>query len=179
MDIRHILETEHNKASTMSIVEHVGRSKRRFGEIVRLVTANEPTIAQRAAWVITHCSESAPRVVEAYLPELLTNLRRPDPVHDAVRRNTMRAASVLDIPDDIAGLAADLSFEYLTSAEEPVAVKVYAMTILQRLGEREPILAEELRLHLAQPIPGSEKPAFRSRSRRVLAALDKIGGDQS
>ena len=109
-----------------------------------------------------------------HLPALLKNLRRPEPIHDAVRRNTLRAASVLEIPDDIAGLAADLAFDYLSSADQPVTVKVYSMTILQRLGQREPAIAEELRLHLGQAIPGSDKPAFRSRLRQVLAALDKI-----
>ena len=69
--------------------------------------------------------------------------------------------------------AVDLAFRYLTSPDEPVAVKVYSMTIIQRLSEREPVLAEELRLHLEQQIPGSDKPAFRSRARQVLAALDR------
>ncbi|MFT4551189.1 MAG: hypothetical protein ACI9UA_001253 [Pseudoalteromonas tetraodonis] len=174
MDIRNALESEHSKSSTMEIVCHVGKSKRRFNEIVALVTGNEPVIAQRASWVISHCAETTPRVVSAQLPTLIENLHRQETVHDAVRRNTMRAASLLEIPDDIAGLAADLSFEYLSSPTEPVAVKVYAMTILLQLAEREPVLADELRLHLEQPIPGSDKAAFRSRGRHVLAALDRL-----
>ena len=173
MDIRNVLETEHSKASTMKIVRHVGKSSKRFAEIVGFVTGDEPLLAQRASWVISHCTESAPQIVEACLPELLKNLRDRAQVHDAVRRNTMRAASLLEIPDDIAGLAVDLAFGYLTSAEEPVAVKVYSMSIIQRLSEREPVLADELRLHLEQQIPGSDKPAFRSRARQVLAKLDK------
>lgn len=172
MDLRLALEHEHSKAQTMEIVRYVGKSMNRFGKIVALVRLNEPVIAQRASWVVSHCAESAPKSVESYLPDLLKNLRRPEAVHDAVRRNTLRAASLIEIPDDIAGLAVDLSFEYLTSSTEPVAVKAYAMTIVQRLSEREPVLAEELRLHLAGTIPGSDKPAFRARARKVLAALD-------
>jgi hypothetical protein len=88
----------------------------------------------------------------------------------------MKAAASLEIPDDIAGLAADLAFEFLASPNEPVAVKVYSMSVLQRLAEREPVLAEELRLHLKQQLPGSGAPAFRSRARQVLAALDRRQG---
>ena len=174
MDIRSVLESEHSKASTMKIVRHVGKSAKRLGEIVSFVTGDEPLLAQRASWVISHCTESAPALVEAQLPALLKHLRDKNEVHDAVRRNTMRAASLLDIPDDIAGLAVDLAFQYLTSPDEPVAVKVYSMTIIQRLSEREPVLADELRLHLEQQIPGSDKPAFRSRARQVLSKLDKV-----
>ena len=173
MDIRELLETQHSKASTMQIVRYVGEDPERFGQIIGFVTSDEPLLAQRASWVISHCTESAPQIVEASLPRLLKNLQDKKHVHDAVRRNTMRAASLIEIPDDIAGLAVDLAFRYLTSPDEPVAVKVYSMTIIQRLSEREPVLAEELRLHLEQQIPGSDKPAFRSRARQVLAALDR------
>jgi len=174
MDIRTELASEHTKAKTMEIVSYIGRSAKRFGQVVEIVTGDEPLYAQRGAWVISHCAEAQPTAVQPHLQKLFENLRRPENLHDAVKRNTMKAASILDIPDDIAGLAADISFEYLASPDEAVTVKVYSMTVLQRLAEREPILADELRLHLEQQVPGSDAPAFRSRARTVLRALDKL-----
>ena len=173
MDIRSALESEHSKAKTMEIVHHIGNSPKRFGEVVALVTAGEPPFAQRGAWVISHCAEAEPGAVQPHLKTLLEHLRQSDSLHDAAKRNTMKAASILEIPDDIAGLAADLAFGYLASPTEPVAVKVYSMSVLHHLAEREPVLADELRLHLGQPVAGSDKPAFRSRARSVLAALDR------
>ena len=83
----------------------------------------------------------------------------------------MKAAATVEIPDSFGGLAADLAFSLLRSSSEPIAVKVYSMEVLFQLGLREPTLAEELQLCLAQPIPGNETPAFRSRVRRILEQL--------
>ena len=173
MDLREALQAEHSKAQTLRITKHIGASQKRFGELVAIVTGDDPLLAQRAAWVITHVAESRPAIVKPFLRELLEFIQRPN-LHDAIKRNTMKAASLIDLPDDLAGLAADLAFDLLASPAEAVATKVYSMSVLEKLCEREPELAGELRLHIQDQLPTATKAAFHSKARHVLKTLDRI-----
>ena len=173
MDIAAALRSEHSKAMTLRIVDYVGDDPRRFKEVADTVMGDDPLLAQRAAWAISHCAKNSSAAVMPSLQRLLEHVRDGRDLHDAIKRNTMKAAAVLEVPDRFAGLAADLAFSLLKSSSEPVAVKVYALDVLSQLGAREPILAEELRLCLAQPLPGNETPAFRAKVRKVSKQLDK------
>ncbi len=173
MDIRGALQSEHSKAVTMRIVEYVGDDPIRFGAVAEIVMGDDPLLSQRGAWVISHCAAHSQAAVLPSLLKLLEYVRDASDLHDAIKRNTMKAAAIMEIPDSFAGLAADLAFSLLRSSAEPIAVKVYSMEVLFRLGIREPSLAEELRLCLAQPIAGNETPAFRAKVRSISKELDK------
>ena len=137
MDIRAALDAEHSKARTLEITAYIGNSRRRFGELMAILTGDDRRLAQRAAWVVSHCAEARPAVVQPSLRELLEHLRHPT-LHDAIKRNTMKAAAGLELPDEFAGLAADIAFDLLASPSEAVATKVYAMSVLEPLCQREP-----------------------------------------
>ncbi len=173
MDFREALEAEHSKAQTLRLTAYIGTSRRRFEELLQIVMGDDPLLAQRGAWAINHCAQAHPEVVQPYLAELLENLKRAN-LHDAVKRNTMKAVAELEVPDALAGLATDLAFQFLLSPNEAVAVKVYSMALLEKLCRREPALAGELRMVIEQQWPHEKRKAFRSRGRHVLAALDRI-----
>ena len=173
MKIRDALEAEHSKAQTLRITAYIGDSRNRFQELLALVFGEERKLAQRAAWVVSHCAEAQPGVVQPFIGELLENLQRSG-LHDAIKRNTMKALAPLELPDDLAGRAADLAFNFLGSPDEAVAIKVYSMSVLERLCQREPALADELRLSIEHQLPTETKAAFRSRARHVLKSLDRI-----
>ena len=173
MDLPAALDSEHSKAQTLRITDWVGTNQGRFESLLAILRGTDGRRAQRAAWVISHLAERHPQFVQPHLPSLLENLRRPG-LHDAVKRNTLKAATELETPDELAGLVADLSFSYLISPEEAVAVKVHALTLLERLCHREPELAGEVRLAIEQEQRHQPTPAFRSKARQVLQSLDRI-----
>lgn len=173
MHLREALAAEHSKAQTLRIAEFIGDSRARFGELVRILTGDDRMLAQRAAWVVTQCAETNPETVLPSLEKLLEQLRQPN-LHDAIKRNTMKVASMLEVPDDIAGLAAGIAFDLLASPEEAVAVKANAMGVLEKLCLREPALADELRLAIEQQLPLNPKAAFQARARHVLQTLDRL-----
>ena len=174
MDLGQALDAEHSKAQTLRITEHIGGSRKRFAELVAIVAGEDRTRAQRGAWVISHVAERRPEVVLPFIGSLLENLRPTEDRHDAIKRNTMKAASELDLPEEVGGLAVDLAFTLLGSPDEAVATKVYAMSTIERLCHREPGLIPELRLSLEHQLPRETKPAFRSRARQVLTSLDRL-----
>jgi len=173
MNLREALEAEHSKAQTIRIVDFIGGSRKRFGDLLAIVTGENRKLAQRGAWAISHCAEAHPSVIEAHLETLLENVQRPD-LHDAIKRNTMKALSLVEVPDELAGLAAQIAFTFLGSPDEAVATRVYSMAVLERLCRHEPELAGELRLSIESQLPFETKPAFHSRARHVLRSLDRI-----
>lgn len=178
VNLRDALDAEHSKAQTLRITAYIGGSRRRFSELVEILTGTDRRLAQRAAWVVSHVAESRPAVQLPFLKELLNHLRQPG-LHDAIKRNTMKAASQVPLPDEVGGLAADLAFEFLRSPDEAIATRVYSMSVLEQLCHREPALADELRLSIEHLSPFETKPAFRSRARQVLRSLDRIQASPS
>ncbi|MAS94111.1 MAG: hypothetical protein CMO55_13020 [Verrucomicrobiales bacterium] len=174
MNLQTSLKSKHSKAQTILIAKEIGDSRERFEELLSFVLGEDMDLARRAAWVVACCAEEHPDMVQPYLDRLLGNLQRPD-LHDGVKRNTMKVAAELALPDELSGLAADIAFRLLGSPDETVAVKVHSMSVLESLCIREPALAEELRLSIEHQLPTGTKAGFRSKARRVLASLERLG----
>ena len=176
MDLKEALLEEHSKAQTMRIVDYIGSDKTRFATLMDLLFANEEVVSARAAWAVGHAAEARPNLAKPYLTRLLENLRRP--VHDAVRRNTLRLVQEAELTEEQMGLAADLCFEIVPDASQPAAVRAYALTICQRVCEAEPALCGELEFIIENFLHGSP-PAVQSRARKVLKALKRLAGNLS
>jgi hypothetical protein len=102
---------------------------------------------------------------------MMRKTREPG-VHDAVRRNVMRALQFVEIPPRLLGEIASICFDELASPVSPIAVRACAMTVLERVVEREPELGRELRLVIEQQLPYATA-AFQARARKVLATLPR------
>ncbi len=168
MDIREALIEEHSKAQAMRIASYIGNDAERFATLMRLFLQDEWRITQRAAWVVMHCVEAHPKIVVPHLPEMIDNLKRP--VHDAVKRNSLRIMKELDISEDLLGDLTTICFDLLASPKEPTAIHCFSMEILHKVCLREPALSDELCLLIED---GWEHgtPGFHSRGRKVLKAL--------
>ncbi len=163
-----MLAAEHSKAQASRIVAWVGRDPHRFAELLGFVTGADKRLAQRAAWPLSYCVREHPKLARPHLERMLLNLKTPGQ-HAAIRRNTFRLLEEIELPDSLHGLATELSLAALGSAEEPVAVKVYAMTVLKRLIAHYPELEFEVRA-LIDEQKHHQSAAFFSRVRRLFGS---------
>ena len=166
MDIRQALMTEHSKRQTMAIVEYIGEDSKRFAELMKCFFAGEYRLTQRAAWPMNYCAERHPKLILPYLPKLLGCAARED-MHTAVKRNVMRLLQYIEIPKRLAGNVYAHSLDLLDDACQPIAVRVFAMTVAARIANSEPSLMNELRLIILKHLPHSTA-AFRARAKQVL-----------
>lgn len=166
MDIRQALMAEHSKRQTMAIVEYIGEDPKRFAELMKVFFAGEYRLTQRAAWPMNYCAERHPELILPYLPKLLDCLKRED-MHDAVRRNVVRLLQYIEIPKRLAGKVYSHCIDLLDDAYQPIAVRVFAMTVASRIAKSEPDLMNELRLIVRKHLPHTTA-AFRVRAREVL-----------
>jgi hypothetical protein len=163
---------EHSKAKAMRIVQRIGDDRAAFDELMQLFLNDEYRVVQRAAWPIGYCLEAHPEWTVDYLPQLLKNLRHP--AHDAVKRNTVRAMMSIEIPDTLAGEAADILFRFTADPREPVAVRCFSIAALFNLCKTEPDLLEELRLTIEDILVNDTTSGLRSRCNRTLSDIAKL-----
>lgn len=158
---------EHSKRQTMAIVEFIGDDPKRFAELMKLFFAGEYRLTQRAAWPMNYCAERHPALILPYLPKLLDCLERED-MHDAVRRNVVRLLQYIEIPKRLMGRTYAHCVDLLDDADQPVAVRVFAMTVAARIAKAEPDLMNELKLIVRKHLPHSTA-AFKVRARDILS----------
>ena len=150
----------------MAIVEFIGDDKQRFAELMKIFFAGEYRLTQRAAWPMNYCAERYPELIRPYFPKLLDCLKRED-MRDAVRRNIVRLLQYVEIPRRLAGKVYSYCVDLIDDPHEPIAVRVFALTVAARIAKSEPDLMNELRLIVRKHLPHATA-AFKVRARGIL-----------
>ena len=166
MDVRTALLEVHSKAQAEKICRYVGNDPKRFAELMKYMLGPVYRLSQRAAWPVSYCIQRHPELVKPYFNVLIKQLERED-AHVAVRRNVARLLQFVDIPERYEGRIFDACYNLLADPSEPVAVRVFSMTVAAKIAKNEPELLEELRM-VAMKYPQAATAGFRSRARRVL-----------
>jgi hypothetical protein len=144
MNLRETILAEHSKANCNRIVRWVGNSQKKFDELFYLFTHDEYRVAQRAAWPLNYCAEKHPGLLAGHFGKLIKNLSKKN-IHDAVKRNTMRLLQYVDIPEKYEGPVMDTCFKYISSPNEPVAVKCFSLSVLGKFAGKYPEIINEIR----------------------------------
>ena len=171
MNIKAEILKEHSKEQTLKIAEYIGNDPGRFDELITLILKDEKIIAQRAAWIMSYAVEAHPSLMIPHLKDLLENLRNP--VHDAIKRGTIKSLEYIEIPEELMGLVADICFEFLESPKEAIATRVFSMSALYKVCQKEPELSNELKLIIEDHYPHGSA-GFKSRARRILKKIAKL-----
>ncbi len=171
MDLKSEILRRHSKAHTMKIVHQIGNDSDRFGELVDLTLEGEAPYPQRASWVMRYCVEAHPSLILPHLKNLVKNLDQP--IHDAVKRNTIKSLTYIEVPESLWGEVADICFRLLASPQETVAVRVFAIEVLYEICKKVPELSGELKLVIEEHFQHGTA-GFRSKARKILKDLAKL-----
>ncbi len=171
MDIHKKLFAPQLTANRTAIVEYIGRDPKRFAVLMEAFFTDDPLLSQRAAFSFGFIAKLHPDLLYPYLERLISNLKNP--VHDAIKRNTVNALQQVSIPEPLWGEAFDNCYQLLTAAQEPIAIKVFSMTVLLHIVQQVPELKDELRIAIEDQWPYGSS-GFRNRGAKVLRALDKL-----
>lgn len=171
MNIEETLINEHSRASADHIVSLIGDDPAKFKILMNLFFNGGYRINQRAAMPVGICARKKPELIKPYLEKMIRNLDQP--IHDAVKRNTLRIFQDIEIPENLHGNILEKCFEYLNSNKEPVAIKVFAMTVIFNLTKCYPELANELKIIIEDQMPYGTA-GFKSRGSKILKKLQDI-----
>lgn len=170
MDLKTEISRISSKIQAQAVADYVGDDPERFAAMVNIFLGGPYRVTQRAAWALGICGKDRPWLVAPHLEGLVDNLREGPT--DAVKRNTLRVMQGVDIPEPLLGPVAEVGFALL-GGQEPVAIKVFAMTVLLNVAKKAPGLRHELRIMVEDQMPYGS-PGFLSRGRKVLRELAKI-----
>lgn len=125
--------------------------------------------AQLAAGVITLCVDDHPRLIDPWLSKVVARMSQKG-IHNAVQRTAVHILQSVDIPPHLSGKVANLCFDYLEDISQPIAVRVFSMSVLANIASQEPDLAHELAMVIRELTPYGTG-AFKARARMVLKSL--------
>lgn len=168
MDIQKELLKEHSKRQTFKVVNYIGKDPKRFNLLIKIFLEGSYRVTQRAAWSLSYCVGVHPEIIKPHLKSVLKMLEKQD-AHDAVKRNILRFLQHMEIPKRYYGIVTERCFT-LMDPKEPIAVRVFAMTVLANITKREPDLKKELRIVIEDQLPFASA-GFLSRARKVLSAI--------
>jgi hypothetical protein len=168
MNIKKEILKEHSKRQTEKVVNYIGNSPARFNELIRLFFEGPYRVTQRAAWPLSYCVEAHTELIKPHLKAILKMLDRKD-IHDAAKRNIMRLLQYIEIPKKLYASVINHGFA-LMDPGEPIAVRVFAMTVLANIARKEPDLKKELRIVLEDQLPYASA-GYLARARKVLSVI--------
>lgn len=169
MDLKRVILQEHSKRQAQKISLYVGSHPGRFKELFDVFLNGPYRITQRASWPLSMCVENHPPLIRPHLKLILNHLHKPD-IHTAVKRNTIRLLQFIEIPKRYHGQVAQICFKFLQDIKEPVAIRVFSMSVLSYICKANPDLKKELKIILEDNLPCAT-PGFYSRAIKVLKEL--------
>lgn len=171
MNLREEILFKHSKDQCTKIVNWIGSDQKRFDALIDLFLNDEYRVVQRAAWPMSYCVIDHPSLINKHWNKIISNLSKPG-IHVAVKRNTVRFMQDIDIPEVYHGDVMNICFNYMESFEEPLAVKVFSMSVLGKLAKQYPQIIPELKLIIEQQLP-HQTVAFHSRAKKILKEINK------
>lgn len=171
MDFRLKLEEGHSKEITTAIVNEIGNSSLKLDQLIQVFKDGPQLITQRAAWPISYVLEKHPHLTGDYY-ELFIELLNKQNKHPAINRNILRGLQYAEIPEKHQGNILDVCFQLLNSSDEPIAVKIFCMTIIEHLSREYPEIIPELKTSIKLLLPNAS-PGIKSRGTKILKAIQE------
>jgi len=161
----------HSKKQKDKIVSYVGNDRKRFAQLVDVFLQGPYRVTQRAAWSLSNCIEKYPDLLKPHFKKILGQLSN-DNIHDSVKRNILRTLQFVRVPKLHQGITINLCFGFLSNTKEPIAIRVFAMTVLANIAKEVPELKNELIPLIEDQLPYASA-GFLSRGGKVLKQLKK------
>jgi hypothetical protein len=165
------LGKRHSLATKNKIIRYVGTDPKRFEELMKIFLGDTYRLTQWAGWPLSDIVKKHPELIRPYLKPVLKAIDKPG-MHVAVKRNVMRLLQFIEIPSAVSGIAFDKAFKLFSHASEPVAVRVFAMSVMTQVAMKEPDLKKEVIIAIEEQLPYGSA-AYVSRAARSLKALKK------
>jgi hypothetical protein len=169
MNLVKLILYEDSKPQMEKISRYVGKDPKRFAELIDVFLAGPYRVTQRASWPLSSIVEHNPMLIKPHLKTILGYLSK-ETEHVAVRRNILRLLQFIKIPRSFQSTTINLCFNFLGNPREPIAVRVFAMTVLANLAKENPDLKNEIIMVIEDQLPYGSA-GFLSRGRKILKEL--------
>ncbi|MEQ8415379.1 MAG: hypothetical protein RIB71_12970 [Imperialibacter sp.] len=169
-DLKSRLMADRSKRNIERLAQEIGDDEEKFTEVMDIFFSGPYRITHFSAHLLGKCCDLHPHLILPYLGKMIDLL--DENVHDSLKRNILRTMQFIDVPEEHWDKTVQYCFELLQSKKEPVAVKVFGMTVLANLCQKLPELKNELRIIIEDQMPYGSA-GFRSRGSKILKKLQQ------
>ncbi len=173
MNIENEIRKEHSRKQAEKIAKYAMKSTQNFSELMICFFRKEKVISQRAAYSVSIAAEINKEIIWPFLRKMLLNLDNLN-LHPAVKRNTVKVFEILGVPKKLEGLAFERMVNLMQNRNEPIAIRVLALTVVTNICKKHPDLGKEVRVWVEVEANFNTTPAFAVRSKRALRDLSKL-----
>jgi len=171
MNLEQILSESYSKAITQKVVDELIARPEGITELIQLFQGKNQHISNYTGWILSYIGEQNPSLIVKHLPIIIQKLDNTDN-NPALIRNVFRTLQFVVIPEKNEGYVLTKGFEFLNNNNSPIAVKVFAMTVLFNLSKKYPEIQNELKLSLENQLEHASA-GFKSRATKILKKLNK------
>jgi hypothetical protein len=172
MDFIKILSKEHSIDNALDISSFLIKNPSKISDFFEIYWGNDIMITQRAALVIIELTNWRPKLIKPFVEPMILKLKK-EGINDAIKRNTVRILAEFPIPEHMEGETIQICFNYLNNPSEAIAIKVFSMTILERMVAKYPELKPEL-IYAIETGMEFGSAGYRSRGGKILERLKKL-----
>lgn len=169
MNLEQILSEHYSKAITQKVVSELIAQPKRIPEIIHLFQKKEQHLSVYAGWIISYLGENNPQLIKNHLSVIIQKLDDEEN-NSALIRNIFRTLQFVEIPHQYEGFVLTKGFDFLNNNNSPIAVKVFAMTVIFNLSKKYPEITNELKLSLENQFEHASA-GFKSRASKILKEL--------
>ncbi len=160
-----------SKTQALRVSEFIGTDQQRFHELMRLFFCDDTFLRHKASMVVGFCVLINSYLLDPYMEKMIQCLK--DQVNDALTRNIFRTFQFVALPEKYWGEVWEIGYQYLTSPKKPIAIRVFAMTVLVNICRHLPELKQELQIAIEDQLPFGSA-GFVSRGKKSLNILKKL-----
>jgi hypothetical protein len=168
--IEELLQSDSSRAMVEITAQLVNDDPQLIAFLMEKVLDEMDPESQRAIRVVDLCSERNPRLMLPHLNKIAEQLSRLK--SDSVKRGFVKILSRYSNSGLIkkSGLIIDICFKWLVDPIQPVALRVYSITLLYNYSIYEPDLQQELIAIIEGALPQSPT-SLKNRSKKILKLL--------
>lgn len=168
MDVRAEVLKEHSKANAERIAQWAVSTPAHMQQVIDAFLHDEYRVVQRISHVVSKISDTHPQLIAPHMESMITRMQEQG-VPVAVKRCVVRFLQFVTIPEPLQGVVMNVCFDLLANPNETVAVRVPAMTVLDKLSENYPEIRNELMTILQTEIEhGVASAGFKARAKKIL-----------
>lgn len=168
MKLKDELLKEHSLIQATKISQWAVESKSNLKELMQAFFGKEKLLVQRASWSASKAYELKPEWFESYIPQLIRCLEKP--IHESVRRNSLRMLQTMEIPESLQGELIHILFTLLMDTKTESAAKAFGMSVANNIVQQYPELKSELKIIIEDQLPYAT-PSFKSRANKIIKKL--------
>ncbi len=136
------------------------------------LTTENKRIGQQSAGVFMELVNRDKTIFYPYQERLVQYLHSENPTTTQLR-NIYRLFQFAYIREEVEGELLDACFKVLENPNEPIAIRVFAMTVAYRIGERYPEIFPELKNLIELNLELANSSGFQNRAQKLIQKMEK------